>query len=665
MSLISGAFMKAVLICLIVICLLASVPACTTEELLSSNDTAPYAIVCSSSPGGGLSQSYGISKIDLDTYEARTYYDGQSPLVGVIASLDGKRIYAINEMGASVTVLNASDHSVLKIIKAGMFPQDAVISLDGSRLYVSSAQAYYGNMITVIDTSTDEVIATIKANISPGKMAITPDGSRIFVAQPFYDSEASNDVGIVDTKNYTMAGKLDAGPHPVSVVVSPDGSRLYVASQVMGTITAFNVTTGAKTGAVILGRSPLDIGLNDDGSIAYVINDYYDRCYLSIIDTRSMTVSSKIELPSIMPEEYYDSTPRRLAVRADGSEVYVTSPGTGGIMIVNTMTGSISAIDTGANPSGLTLTPGGLLYVANKGSGSISIIDTSDDLMIDAIRYSISPAFVAIAPDGSRAYVTNPEIGEVMVLNASTMDTIARINSSGFHVAVSPDGKRVYTTEKNTIAVIDVYSDKVLDRWNMESFTADLTPSRDGAFLYATHTRKGSDNTYYDVYKINTSTGNVISNYQLGRFAGSMAISPDGKWLYACLWESNTVVVMDTSDGRIVARVETARSPESIQVSSDGKLAYAACNGAKKIAIIDTQNNRVAGEIDISIHPGQISISPDGTTACLAGSDGIAIVDLANKRVVKTITIMDSRGVAINPAMGESKSGWAGDVDGQ
>lgn len=664
MPLTDSTILKAVLLCTIIICLLTSVPACTSEELLSSNDTAPYAIVCSSSPGGGLSQSYGISRIDLDTYEAKTYYNSQSPLVGVIASLDGKRIYALSEMGASVLVLNASDHRVIKIIHVGMYPQDAVISPDGSRLYVSSAQTYYGNTIAVIDTSTDEVVASIKANISPGKMAITPDGSKIFVAQPFLNAyEASNDVGVIDTTNNTMIEKLNAGPHPVSVAVSPDGERLYAASRVMGTITTFNVTTGNKVGTIFLGRSPLDMGLSPDGHKIYVVSDYYGISYLYIIDARSMSVSSRIELPSIMPDEFYDSRMKRLAISANGSDVYVTSPGDGGISIVNTTTGSVTALATGTKPSGLARAPGGLLYVANQGSGSISIIDTSNNSLIDAIHYAISPAFVSISPDGRRAYVTNPEIGEVMVLNTSTMDTIARINSSGFHVVVSPDGKRVYTTEENTIAVIDAYTNNVSDRWNMDSLTMDMAPSPDGTFLYAIHTRKGMDITYDDIYKIDTSTGSVIANYQLGRFAGGMALTPDGKWLYACLWESNTVVVTDTSDGRIVARIKTATSPESIQVSGDGKLAYVACNGAKKIAVIDTQSNRVTGEIDVSIHPRQISISSYGTTACLSGMDGVAIVDLVDKSIIKTLPITDSRGVAIK--IGGLQVARAGDVHEQ
>jgi YVTN family beta-propeller protein len=70
-----------------------------------------------------------------------------------------------------------------------------------------------------------------------------------------------------------------------------------------------------------------------------------------------------------------------------------------------------------------------------------------------------NPVWVAVSPDGTRAYVTNYLSGTVSVIGTATNQVIATIHGlcNPYGVAVSPDGTHIYVTnamDRGTVAVI-------------------------------------------------------------------------------------------------------------------------------------------------------------------------------------------------------------------
>lgn len=170
------AFLKVVPLCLsVTFFFLIAMPAAVAIGY-SENNTAPYAIVYSSAPGGGLTQNFGISVINITSVDAENAYRGQYPAWGVAISPDGKYLYLVNELGRCISVMDARNRTVVGTVDVRMYPQDAVVSPDGSRVYVSSAQPYYSDTI-LIYAPMGGVATTIKTSISPGKMAISPDST--------------------------------------------------------------------------------------------------------------------------------------------------------------------------------------------------------------------------------------------------------------------------------------------------------------------------------------------------------------------------------------------------------------------------------------------------------------------------------------------------------
>ena len=70
-------------------------------------------------------------------------------------------------------------------------------------------------------------------------------------------------------------------------------------------------------------------------------------------------------------------------------------------------------------------------YVANRDSDTVSVIDTTTNIVVATVGVGRGPFFVAITPDGSRAYVTNRNFivtpGTVSVIDTATNIVVATI----------------------------------------------------------------------------------------------------------------------------------------------------------------------------------------------------------------------------------------------
>ncbi len=655
------AFLKVVPLCLTVtFFFLIAMPAAVAVGY-AENNTAPYAIVYSSAPGGGLTQNFGISVINITSGDVENAHKGQYPAWGVAISPDGKYLYLVNELGSCISVMDARNRTVVGTVDVGMYPQDAVVSPDGSRIYVSSAQPYYSDTISVIYAPMGGVATTIKTSISPGKMAISPDGTRLYVAQSFYSTyDTSSDIMVVDTTHNTMTGVIRAGKHPASIAVSPDGSRLYVACMGTGVVSSIDAETGRTIATAKTGRSPVDVTLSKDGSRLYAVNDYFGRSFVSVINASDMSMISRIDLPGHDIEDIRYSTIKRIVAAEGGSTIYVTDYALNAVYAINVSSGSIEAIDAGNSPSGLALSHDGLLYVTSKGSGGLAIINTTAGMSVEKASYAMSPAYVAITVDGKKAYVTNGDVGTVSVLNTNSREIVSTIDAGGImnKIAMSPDGKRAYVAETRggNIVLIDTATDTVAGNWSVGAIPMDVATSPDGSIVYVVHSRKGSKDINYDLSTLEAATGKALSTYELGGACFGLAVSPDGKKLYVCKRDSETVLVVDASTGKVISRIKTSVSPNDVKVSPDGSLVYVACPDNKTISVIDARTNSIIDDIGLQIAPRQIAITPDGTTAYATGADGVAVIDLKDRKMVRLFSIYDARGIAINPAMREGQA---------
>ena len=99
-----------------------------------------------------------ISVIDTATNNIVT----TAPVVGnssygVVVSPDGKKVYAANCYGKSISVINTTTDTVTDTIEVGDGPRGIAVSPDGKKVYVANED----KTVYIIDTTTNTVIAVV------------------------------------------------------------------------------------------------------------------------------------------------------------------------------------------------------------------------------------------------------------------------------------------------------------------------------------------------------------------------------------------------------------------------------------------------------------------------------------------------------------------------
>lgn len=131
---------------------------------------------------------------------------------------------------------------------------------------------------------------------------------------------------------------------------------------------------------------------------------------------------------------------------------------------------------------------------------------------------------------------------------------------------------------------------------------------------------------------IDTETNTPVATVDVRDPASAVAVSPDGRLLYATIaWGGSRVAVIDidtTSDtyNTVIATIPVASDSWGLAFSPDGSRAYVTNMGSNSMTIIDTRTNTVIQTVPVGgagSQPMGVSISPDGTRAYVANSNKV------------------------------------------
>ena len=272
--------------------------------------------------------------------------------------------------------------------------------------------------------------------------------------------------------------------------------------------------------------------------------------HVRFLDPTSLTERSALELPK-NPHDFALSADHRFAyIPIYGPGVYNRNPEPGHELYVldvaERKVAKVIDLSPYRSPHGVQIDSRGMIYVTAELDRKILVVDGQAGRIVDTIDHEGSGHWIAVLPDGSKAYVANKDDKLFLsVLDLKTRKQIGTVpmprGTQG--VTASPDGKRVIAMDiaRPEIAVIDTATDAVLDRITL----ADTT---DAAYK-----------AYY---------------------------SPEGKWLLTMAGSSISIV--DAANLRAPQRTfKVGASPMGIGFSADGKTALVANHGDGTVSAID------------------------------------------------------------------------------
>jgi YVTN family beta-propeller protein len=292
--------------------------------------------------------------------------------------------YATDFWGGKVNAIRTSDNTVVATIPTSS-PWGVAVDAAGT---VACVTNYYAGTVSLINTKTNAVTGTIQVGGGPLGVAFAPKGANAYVANGNSDS-----VSVINTTTKAVLETIQVGNYPYSIVVSPDGKYVYVGNSNSGSVSVISVGKKKVVATIPVGGGVGFLSISTDGLTVYAptFNNTGSADAIALIDTAHNTVVNRLYVDGAWGAK----------VSPDGQWLYASDyiEGQGNLVtVISTATQAVAAtIQVGASPEEVAFTAdGSTAYVTNGNSGNISIIDTASFTVVNTINTGSYPIGMAV-----------------------------------------------------------------------------------------------------------------------------------------------------------------------------------------------------------------------------------------------------------------------------
>ncbi len=309
-----------------------------------------------------------------------------------------RQIFVTNWASDSVSVINASNYTVVKIITGFKRPTGIVYLPNHGEVFVTNSGS---NTVSVINTTTDTVIKNITVGLNPSDVVFYTNRSEAYVSN--YNNSGNSTISVINTTTYAVKNTIPMwriGGGVEGLAISPNGKYLLAAMYTTKYLAVINATTNEIVHYIQVGKgghTPYDVVISPNGAYAYAST--FDASYVYVINMTTYEVIKNITIGG--SSDIYGS---ELAISPDGSAVIATNVSQsshilGTASVINTTTDSVEKVIYGL-PSAyaVAFSPGGGEAIISEGFGgrSISIINTITYEIVKRISVGGDPAGIAI-----------------------------------------------------------------------------------------------------------------------------------------------------------------------------------------------------------------------------------------------------------------------------
>jgi len=293
------------------------------------------------------------------------------------------------------------------------------------------AMSEWSNPLYLIVGFPDTIVAGIGTGINPSDIEVLPNGQYIYVTN--YDD---GDVSVISGSDHLLLGSMDVGNNPVGITALPNSQYVYVMVNGDDYVLALPTSGGPR-------------------------------------DT--------IPVPN----------PWFAAALSSGEYVYVTSPSTGNVYVIQTSNNTVvDTIAVGGMPYTIAALPNGEnIYVSTSLYKSYEI-RTSDNTIIDSLP--IGATDMAASPDGECLYVCSLDRVYVVQTSNNTLFNTVEVGGNPVGLCVHPSGLLVYVADNNsnTVSVIYAPNNTVIKK-DIPVYDGPtyIGPSPSGEYIYVLHNR--------------------------------------------------------------------------------------------------------------------------------------------------------------------------------
>ncbi|MEM8697189.1 MAG: PQQ-binding-like beta-propeller repeat protein [Pseudomonadota bacterium] len=292
------------------------------------------------------------------------------------------------------------------------------------------------------------------------------------------------------------------------------------------------------------------------------------------------------------------------------------------------------AQDTDLSPDGRTL------YVARGHIGDVAAFDLASGRLRWRTRVAgVRADHMAIAPDGSRLYVSGT-ISDVMdVIDARTGERLARLPTGVWphDVHATPDNHRIFNASLGDMQEEDeaargaaeegddpwpyqltVYDAATLEQVERYRFPRGIRPfqlSADETTIFAQLSNEHSIVAYHlfrreivDRIDLPVAEGVSEEDWDFEAPHHGLVLTPDGETLCAAGRASDYAALVAADGLELLATVPVGNAPSWSAVSADGALCLVANNRSDDVSLVDIAARTEVARLDVGRAPKHITV---------------------------------------------------------
>src|SRR5947207_8971640 len=294
----------------------------------------------------------------------------------------------------------------------------------------------------------------------------------------------------------------------------------------------------------------------------------------------------------------------------------------------------------------------------NAAGDSVMLIDPATNAVVGEIKDIEVNHGAAVAPDGSRFYITNEAESTLDVADGKTLKVVKHIPLTNHpnNVSVSKDGKRVYVAIVGGPGAVDVIDTSSMTRAKSirtEGGIHNVYVTPDGKFVVAGSIIGKKLNV------IDQSTDEIVWSLATEEGVRPIAfdVNADGstKRLFIQLSNFNGFVIVDFRTRQVADKIKLPEVPAAervtqglqgspshgLAVSPDGRTLCVLSKMNSRVYMYSLPDLKLARESNVGHHPDWLTFTPDSKRVYVAnaGSNSVSVVDVAERKEIAQIPV--------------------------
>jgi YVTN family beta-propeller protein len=293
----------------------------------------------------------------------------------------------------------------------------------------------------------------------------------------------------------------------------------------------------------------------------------------------------------------------------------------------------------------------------NSAGDNVDLIDPATNKVVGVIKGIEVNHGAAVAPDGSRYYISDEAESTLDVADAKTLKVIKNIPLSGHpnNIAVSKNGKRVYVSiaaAPGAVDVIDTTSMEKVKSIPVKGAVHNTYVTPDGKWVVA-----GSiPSKTITVIDQKSETPEWSLTMDLGIRPMAFSTNPDGstKWIFVQLSGFNGFAVVDFASRKEINRIKLPDLPpgkeqfpvggnesHGMAVTADGKIVVVNSRLNSSLYAYSIPELQLLGSTEVGKSPDWVTLTPDGKLAYVANaaSNSVSVVDVKSMKEITRIAV--------------------------